>query len=313
MSQTCNLISRASIISLFFAALAITSVFLCSSVLMAADNTVFTDPYNGGHKLSPGGGQPGRAYTAFIDAAYKKDHRQLCSLMADASEVDKCLEQKQALDGYIAMLTQPKSQKVLGGYLKGQDATLQVEYTFAEAPRSTGFVVMRQNKGKWIIASFGSSGSGTMSASAGGQTDLAAGQGGAKVGAGPAAEAEYTGPALGKWIFEGKDSKGMAWSGTLTISEKDSGEVKYIDCSLDAVSRDGASNGVGSECTWDAAKREVLFGPEPMARYRALLSTDGRKMTQGTWTEAEKDWNTGKTVVNKTGAWTASRSKEAVP
>ncbi|EKD21949.1 MAG: hypothetical protein ACD_87C00248G0002 [uncultured bacterium] len=143
--------------------------------VIAAENTAisaFKDPYNGGIKLPNGGGEPGKAYMAFINAAYKKDHTQMCKLMAETADMDACLQQKEAMDWYIAMFTHPKSHNVLGGFMKGEEATLNVAYTFASAPQSTGFVVMKQMKGKWGISSFGGSGSGSVSAEASGQVDL---------------------------------------------------------------------------------------------------------------------------------------------
>jgi hypothetical protein len=145
------------------------------SAVNAAENpaiSAFKDPYNGGIELPNGGGEPGKAYMAFIDAAYRKDHTQICKLMADPADMAPCLQQKEALDSYIAMFTQPKSHKVLDGFMKGEEATLNVAYTFSSAPQSTGFVVMKQMKGKWVISSFGGSGSGSVSAEASGQADL---------------------------------------------------------------------------------------------------------------------------------------------
>jgi hypothetical protein len=163
------------IVSLVFTVLACGLASFGISDVSAAENTAssaFKDPYNGGIKLPDGGGEPGKAYMAFINAAYSKDHAQLCKLMAGPAEVPQCLQQKEALDGYIAMFTQPESHKVLGGFMKGEEATLNVAYTFASAPQSTGFVVMKQMKGRWGISSFGGSGSGSFSAEASGQVDL---------------------------------------------------------------------------------------------------------------------------------------------
>jgi len=145
------------------------------SAVTAAENpaiSAFKDPYTGGIKLPDGGGEPGKAYMAFIDAAYRKDHTQICKLIADPADMAPCLQQKQALDSYIAMFTQPKSHNVLGGFMKGEEATLNVAYTFASARQSTGFVVMKQMKEKWVISSFGGSGSVNVSAEASGQADL---------------------------------------------------------------------------------------------------------------------------------------------
>ncbi len=159
---------------LFLAILTFGMFSLCDATVIAAENpsnAAFKDPYNGGMKLPDGGGEPGKAYMTFIDAAYKKDYRKLCTVMSDPADVNTCLQQKAALDGVIAMFTQPKSHAVLGGYQKEDEATLNIEYTFASAPRSSGFVVMKQTKGKWMISSFGGSGSGTVSAGASGQAD----------------------------------------------------------------------------------------------------------------------------------------------
>ena len=312
MRAGCFSVHRRMIVSLVFAVLACSAISGVTPGIAAQNpaSAAFKDPYNGGIKLPDGGGEPGKAYMAFINAAYRKDHAQICRLMAGPAEVPQCLQQKEALDGYIAMFTQPKSHKVLGGFMKGEEATLDVAYTFASGPRSSGFVVMKLMNGRWTISKFGGSGSGTITAEASGSADLSRGSGAAGAGAGQAPEAEYTGPALGKWSFKGKDDKGGVWTGTLTISEQDSGGAKYRDCSLDAESKDGTSNGVGSECRWNPAKREVSFGPEDMAMYTAILSADGKSMTQGKWTEAEKDWGTGKVAVKKTGAWSAAYTKK---
>ncbi|HEY5897828.1 MAG TPA: hypothetical protein VIV54_09710 [Burkholderiales bacterium] len=93
--------------------------------------------------------------------------------MGNPADLASCVQQKDALNGYIAMLTQPKSHTVIGGFMKGDEATLDVAYTFASAPQSTGFVVMKKTGGKWVISQFGGSGSGSVSAKASGQADLA--------------------------------------------------------------------------------------------------------------------------------------------
>lgn len=176
MRVVCFSVFRRMIVSLVFAVLTCGLIFSGVSTVIAAENpagSAFKDPYNGGIRLPNGGGEPGQAYMAFINAAYKKDHAQICKLMADPAEVPQCLQQKEALNSYIAMFTQPKSHEVLGGFMKEDEATLNVAYTFASAPQSSGFVVMKQMQGRWTISSSGGSGSGSISAEASGQTDLA--------------------------------------------------------------------------------------------------------------------------------------------
>lgn len=167
MSTRCYSISRRNILTLSFVVLSI--VFFSFAVPEAAE---FKDPYNGGIKLPQGGGEPGKAYLAFIDAAYRKDHAQMCKLMSDAADVPQCLQQKPMLDAVIALFTQAKSQDVLGGFMKGEEATLNVAYTFEPAAKSTGFVVMKKMNGKWVISSTGGSGSATIEAEASGNVDL---------------------------------------------------------------------------------------------------------------------------------------------
>jgi len=175
MRTVCFSVFRRMIVSLVFAVLACGLISSGVSAVIAAEKPArseFKDPYNGGIKLPNGGGEPGIAYMAFINAAYRKDHKQICKLMADPAEVEQCLQQKEALDSYIAMFTQPKSHKVLGGFMKGEEATLNVAYSHDGAPQNTGFVVMKKMKGKWVISSSGGSGSGTVSAEASGQVDI---------------------------------------------------------------------------------------------------------------------------------------------
>ncbi|HTG01706.1 MAG TPA: hypothetical protein VK654_14085 [Nitrospirota bacterium] len=286
--------------------LAYACIFVAASPA-AAENTGLKDPYNGGTALPPGGGEPGKAYMAFIDAAYKKDHAAVCKLITEPAGVPLCLQEKQAIDTYMAMFTYPKSHKVLGGYIKDNDATLNVAYEWNAAPESKGFVTMRQENGRWSIASFGGSASVNIKAEASGKVDFTTGEGEASAHVTQSAGNKYTGLRLGKWTFEGKDSKGVVWTGTLTISEQDLGNgLKYVDCSLDVKNPSGGGSGVGSECTGDPAKREIQFGPDPGALYRAVLSADGKKMTGGKWTEADKDWTTGKVTVKLTGDWSAA-------
>jgi hypothetical protein len=265
----------------------------------------FKDPYNGGIKLAEGGGEPGKAYMAFIDAAYRKDHGQACKLIADPAEVEPCLQQKEALDGYMALFTQPKSHKVLGGFTQGDEATLNVAYTFDPASESTGFVVMKQMTGKWVISSFGGSGSTNISAEASASVDLATGSVTGSASAGQLPEAEQTGPLLGKWAFEGKDDKGALWTGSLIVSEmamSDPTMDRTLRCALDRMS-ENSSSGVEADCQWDPVKRQVSFGST--VTYSAMLSADRKSMTQGEWTETAKDWDTGKVTILGTGTWSA--------
>ncbi len=177
MRVDCFSLFRRIIVSFVFASLTCAIAFGAPAVI-AAENPAgsgFKDPYNGGIKLPSDGGEPGRAYMAFINAAYRKDHAQICKLIVPPADVERCLRQKDALDIYISMFTQPKSHKVLGGFMKRDEATINVAYTFASAPQSSGLVVMIRQNGKWTVSLSGGSGSGSVSASASGEADLGSG------------------------------------------------------------------------------------------------------------------------------------------
>jgi len=119
--------------------------------------------------------------------------------------------------------------------------------------------------------------------------------------------ADSKGPMLGKWTFEGKDDKGIVWKGTLTVAKLDTASFDanryYSGCILDISSNDGGK-GVDAPCTWNAAGREVSFGAGS-STYTAVLSSDGKTLTQGNWTETEKDFRTRKVTIKSTGNWSA--------
>ena len=124
------------------------------------------------------------------------------------------------------------------------------------------------------------------------------------------------GPALGKWAFTGKDSTGLVWTGTLDITKLDPTRFdasKYHSlCSLEVQSTDPNKGTVGVEAPgiYDPGTRAVSFSIRGIAihSYTAVLSADGRSLTQGKWTESakgpRKNGQPGATVVT-TGVWSA--------
>jgi hypothetical protein len=114
---------------------------------------------------------------------------------------------------------------------------------------------------------------------------------------GPAADqgSAKSGPSLGKWEFTGKDNTGLVWSGTLSIEKLDPARFdpnKYHSlCSLEVQSSDPAkgTKGVEAPCEWNPGTRTVSFGNTyPAANvYTAILSGDGKVLTQGKWTESK--------------------------
>jgi hypothetical protein len=124
------------------------------------------------------------------------------------------------------------------------------------------------------------------------------------------------GPAFAKWAFTGKDNTGLVWTGTLDIAKLDPARfdaTKYHSmCSLEVESTDSNKGTVGVEapCIYDPATRALSFSIRGIAlhSYTAVLSADGRSLTQGKWTESakgpRKNGQPGATVVT-TGVWSA--------
>ena len=122
------------------------------------------------------------------------------------------------------------------------------------------------------------------------------------------------GPSLGKWEFTGKDSTGVSWTGTLTIEKLDPDRFdtnKYHSmCNLE-VQSSSSGRGVEAPCRYNPSTRALSFSTGTMASessYTAVLSPDGKSLTQGKWTESKKDdrksGQSGVTVV-RAGTWSA--------
>lgn len=151
------------------------SLVLTALLCLALPLPLAAAPAAGVVTLPAGGGVPGSVYMAFVAAAYQKNYGRLCELMAPPAEVELCRLQEDVLDAYMQLFTQPTAHRVLGGTLQGDEATLQVVYSYAEAPEATGSVAMKETDGRWIVASFGSTGSGEVGASAGGEANPGSG------------------------------------------------------------------------------------------------------------------------------------------
>ncbi len=127
-------------------------------------------------------------------------------------------------------------------------------------------------------------------------------------------------PAFGKWTFTSKDNTGLVWSGTLGIAKLDpvqfSGDdpKKYFAmCSLDIVSTDPSkgTKGVEARCEWNSGTRAVKWGDRYPATnvYSAVLSADGKALTQGKWVERNMNGGEVGAVVLR-GEWSAKLSNK---
>lgn len=121
------------------------------------------------------------------------------------------------------------------------------------------------------------------------------------------------GPALGKWEFTGKDNTGLVWTGTLSIERFDLaryGPKRYHSMwNLKVTSADpnrGGPREVEAPCDWNPGTRTVSFGNTWPATnvYTAVLTADGKALTQGKWTESK--FVRGQIAgIIRTGEWSA--------
>jgi hypothetical protein len=96
--------------------------------------------------LPKGGGEPGKAFMAFLEAAHKKDFAKIRGMYPD--EVSKKITDKdlEASLG-IFMLFDPSTLNITGGSTKGDLATLN---TLAH-----GTITMQRMNGKWLMKQWG--------------------------------------------------------------------------------------------------------------------------------------------------------------
>ncbi len=67
-------------------------------------------------------------------------------------EENKCTESKEGIDFLIGLFSGPKTHRVAGGFEKGDSATLNIEYIWADEKVSNADVTMKRNdQGKWIF------------------------------------------------------------------------------------------------------------------------------------------------------------------
>jgi hypothetical protein len=92
--------------------------------------------------LPKGGGEPGKAFTAFLEAAHKKDFAKIRGMYPD--EVSKKITDKE-LEASLGMfiLFDPSTLSITGGSAKGDSATLNT--------LSHGTITMQRMNGKWFM------------------------------------------------------------------------------------------------------------------------------------------------------------------
>lgn len=109
-------------------------------------------------------------------------------------------------------------------------------------------------------------------------------------------------PLAGKWQVLGKDGSGAAWDGTLAIDKPgadDFNDGTYTNiCDLNMQSAN-SGKGMSGPCVYDAKTKTLTFAggaDSSKFTFTAVLSPDGKSLTQGRWVEAKGN-----------GAWSAKR------
>jgi len=122
---------------------------------------------------------------------------------------------------------------------------------------------------------------------------------------------DKSGPALGKWKFTSKETSGVVWTGTLTLSKLDperfSADKYYALCNIEATSTKGGL-GVEHPAKYDPSTRALSFGEEGNwggSTYTCVLSADGKKLEKGKWRQSDRDFDSKKLVVVSSGDWSA--------
>ncbi len=119
---------------------------------------------------------------------------------------------------------------------------------------------------------------------------------------------------FGNWNFTGKDKAGVVWTGTLGIETLDTSMFdpqKYIaQGNLRIESADGGGKGAIPPVQYDPATRVFTMGAESDyggSVYTAVLSPDGKRLTQGVWKETERGSDEKEKRVVSEGEWSATR------
>jgi hypothetical protein len=114
---------------------------------------------------------------------------------------------------------------------------------------------------------------------------------------------------VGTWVFTGKDGAGVQWRGELAITKLDANNFdgsKYSnECDLN-LSSANAGKGMAGPCLYDSRTRTLSFsggGASSKFSMTAVLSADGRSLTQGRWVEATPS----------AGTWSAAAKGAAKP
>lgn len=124
------------------------------------------------------------------------------------------------------------------------------------------------------------------------------------------------GPSVGTWKLTAKDKAGVAWTGKLVIEKLDPKEYdpkKFVAVTnLEMENADGATRGTYAPMRYDPATRVVTIGEDSDyggTVYTAVLSPDGKALTDGVWKETERRSDEKEKRVRSEGEWSATRAE----
>jgi len=132
--------------------------------------------------------------------------------------------------------------------------------------------------------------------------------------AGPRAAGRDQDLGFGTWEFTGKDKAGTVWKGSLVVEKPDRSMFESPQAiaqgNLQLEAADGRGLGALTPIQYDPATRIVTMGGESDyggTTYTAVLSTDGKRLTKGTWRETEWVSETKTKRLVSEGEWSATR------
>ena len=105
-----------------------------------------------GTALPAGGGDPGKAYLAYVNAVNKKDHKSLKKMLPqNRAESVYASEGSDYFEDSFKWYRESElvSAKVLSGWVNGETATLKVEGKLGSGDKAGGYVQMKREGGTW--------------------------------------------------------------------------------------------------------------------------------------------------------------------
>ena len=109
--------------------------------------TVVADP---GQPLPADGGEPGKAYRAFLDVLAKKDREKVMAMQGMPSDMVEILGADSVLE--ILSMNHPSPEaEVLGGWIDGDRAQLRVKGTHSFGQTIRGRVELTNDGGTWKV------------------------------------------------------------------------------------------------------------------------------------------------------------------